>query len=143
MGLKRPLQVESKDLDQIVALLASNPRVGAVYVFGSVADGVSGDHSDVDLALVSQSFHNPLNLKDIIRLRTLIATEFPDLQFDLVLIDQCPPILQCEILRHQPTFCTDRDWEALEKSRLLRIAWDAIALARPHEQALLRSLKVR
>jgi predicted nucleotidyltransferase len=80
-------------LERIVALLASDPRVGAIYLFGSVADEVAGDHSDIDLALLSHSLHNPLDLDAIIHLRTVIAGEFPSLHFDLVLVDQCPPVL--------------------------------------------------
>jgi len=95
----------------------------------------------LDLALLSRSSLDPLDLDAIIHFRISIAAKLPDLTFDRVLVGQCSPVLQCEILRNQPIFSFDKDWEALEKSRLLRTAWDAIALARPHEQALLHSLK--
>ncbi|MFW9917500.1 MAG: nucleotidyltransferase domain-containing protein [Candidatus Thorarchaeota archaeon] len=135
------MQTTSEILDRIVALLASDSRVGAIYLFGSVAHEVAGEQSDIDFALLSRSLQNPLKFDDIIQFRTKVAMEFPELRFDLVLVDQCPPMLQCEILKHEPIFCVNKDWEALEKSRFLRIAWDALALARPHEQALLHSLK--
>ena len=74
------------------ALLAGDPRVDLVFLFGSATE----DHDDVedlDLAILTSQ---PLDLEELLRLRARVAEEV-QLPIDLVSLNEAPIILSHEV----------------------------------------------
>ena len=75
------------------AVLARDPRVRLVYLFGSAADPTSRTVRDVDLAVLLEPSPTP---DELLRLRAdLVSVSGAEL--DLVALDGAPVVLACEI----------------------------------------------
>jgi predicted nucleotidyltransferase len=84
----------SDELERAAACLARDPRVLAVYGFGSQARGEAGPRSDVDVAVL---LDRNLSLGDELRLRAQVTRELQRDDIDLVVLEQAPPLLRYEI----------------------------------------------
>lgn len=82
------------ELDRAAACLARDPRVVAVYGFGSLAHGGGGPRSDVDLAVL---LDREVSLADELRLRAEVTRELHRDDVDLVVLDRAPPLLRYEV----------------------------------------------
>jgi predicted nucleotidyltransferase len=85
----------SDELERAADRLARDPRVFAVYGFGSRARGVPGPESDVDVAVLLE---HPLSLGDELRLRAEVVEELRRDDVDLVVLNQAPPLLRWEVV---------------------------------------------
>lgn len=76
--------------------LAADPRVRAVFVFGSAADPEVAGVRDVDLAVWSEP---PLGLDELMRLRADLVTAVGG-PFDLISLRRASPVLAREVVEH-------------------------------------------
>lgn len=72
------------DLQNIITVCESNPRIYSVILFGSRAKGTYNPGSDIDLALKG----NNLNLNDILEASLLLEELFLAYKFDLIIYDR-------------------------------------------------------
>lgn len=89
--------------ETIRAVVESDPRVRAVYVFGSQAEGTARPDSDVDLAVL---FGEPASLADRVRLEYRLA-EALEREVDLVDLGSCDAFLALEVIRGERLHCAD------------------------------------
>lgn len=85
----------SEELQRAAGRLRQDPRVVAVYGFGSRARGEAGPASDVDVAVL---LDRRLSLADELRLRSRVVEELHRDDVDLVVLNHAPPLLRCEVV---------------------------------------------
>lgn len=128
------------ELQRAADRLAQDPRVLAVYGFGSRARGQPGPRSDVDLAVLLKS-NEPLSLRDELRLRAEVVEELRRDDIDLVVLNQAPPLLAYEVVAagcrlfsgdeeasdhfeaRAAMRCFDTEWLRAVQQRYAREAW--------------------
>lgn len=108
--------------------LLEDPRVLAVWGFGSRARGETGGRRDVDVAVL---LTEPLTLREEMRLRAAVVAELHRDDVDLVVLNQAPPVLRYEIVARGRLLAT-RDPRAVERleGRVLREYLDTSHLRR-------------
>lgn len=77
-------------------VLAENPGVRIVYLFGSAADASVGRVEDVDIAVWTEP---PLGAPDLLRLRTDVVNAVGG-PIDLVSLNRAPIVLAHEVAEH-------------------------------------------
>jgi predicted nucleotidyltransferase len=82
-------------LERAAEQLARDPRVIALYVFGSVASGRARPGSDVDLAVL---LDRPVSLAEELDLRAELARALGRGDVDLVLLREASPLLAYEVV---------------------------------------------
>ncbi len=75
--------------------LAADPRVLAVYAFGSQARGVARPHSDLDLAVL---LDRSVSLREELALRAEVVDALHRDDIDLVVLNLAPPLLRYEVI---------------------------------------------
>ena len=127
--------MEDALLQRAAARLAEDPRVLAVYGFGSrlYADAV-GPSSDVDLAVL---MGRRLSLAEELNLRAAVVEELRCDDIDLVVLDQAPPLLRYEVVAAGRRLFTrdERAAEAFEE-RTYREYFDTAHLRAVQRQLL-------
>lgn len=83
-----------ESLDRIVAILAAEPRVRVVFLFGSAARAGAVEPRDLDVAV---SARPPFDLAELLQLQGR-AQESSGLPVDLVSFDDAPIVLAHEIV---------------------------------------------
>lgn len=78
------------DLDRVARRLSEDPRIEAVYLFGSQASGEADDRSDVDLAVL---LGEGVSLADELRLRAVAVEELHRNDIDFVVLNDAPALL--------------------------------------------------
>jgi predicted nucleotidyltransferase len=81
-------------IQQVTAILAADPRVRVVYLFGSSARPVSVPPRDLDLAVCARS---PLTLPELLQLQGRLQ-QAVHAAVDLVSLDEAPIVLAHEII---------------------------------------------
>ena len=81
--------------DKATGVLARDPRVEAVYGFGSRIHGSAGPRSDVDLAVL---LNQEVKLIEELRLRATVVEALGRDDVDLVRLNHAPPLLRFEVL---------------------------------------------
>lgn len=81
--------------EKAAGVLARDPRVEAVYGFGSEIHGTPGPRSDVDLAVL---LNQDVKLIEELRLRAAVVEALGRDDVDLVRLNQAPPLLRFEVL---------------------------------------------
>jgi hypothetical protein len=78
-------------------VLARSPEVKFAYVFGSCSRGDAGPLSDVDVAVFLEGRVKPFafRLRLMEKLSQVLGTE----RFDLVTLNDAPPVLRYEVVR--------------------------------------------
>jgi len=105
----------SNELERAAAVLAEDPRVLAVYGFGSRARGEAGPRSDVDVAvLLAGPWHERPSLRDELRLRSRVTEALHRDDVDLVILNGAPPLLRFEVVSANGRLFT-RDDEASDR----------------------------
>ncbi|MFX1513669.1 MAG: nucleotidyltransferase domain-containing protein [Promethearchaeota archaeon] len=126
---------------RIMKVLKREKEVCAAYVFGSYADYIQNTSSDIDIAiLLFPKTHIEDFLDFVLDLRVKIAEKEPNINFDIVVANHAPSHLLLQILRFQPFFVKDPEWEAQFKSLHWRIGWDERYLARKYQYGVLKDL---
>jgi len=103
----------------LVAFLATQPDVAAVYLFGSLAGERATPHSDVDIAILLADASDPLAAGDR-QLQLMGELErFADREVDVVILNTAPPILRHQVFRH--------GWLIYERDRQARAEFEVRA----------------
>jgi predicted nucleotidyltransferase len=102
--------MDRADADDLGALTAAcrevvqaDPRVLAVYLFGSRATGEARPESDVDLAVL---FTEPVGLDGLVALENRFEERLGK-AVDLVNLGRCDPFLALEAIRGERLYCAD------------------------------------
>ncbi len=82
--------------DVAARVLAADPRIELVYLFGSSADPAQPAVRDVDLAVLARP---PLGADELLRLRADLGAE-AGVAFDLVSLNRAPVVLAHEVVEH-------------------------------------------
>lgn len=86
--------------EMLVAYLAAQPDVVAAYVFGSVAQGRARPQSDVDIAvLLAADLDEEARFDRRLRMGWEVE-RIIGRQTDLVVLNDAPPLLQHQVLKH-------------------------------------------
>ncbi len=88
-----PADVARERANQAARLLAADPRVLLVFLFGSTADPDRSAVRDVDLAILTEP---PLTLDDLLRLRADLILEIGP-AIDLICLNTAPVVLAYEV----------------------------------------------
>jgi predicted nucleotidyltransferase len=83
------------DLENVCRRLSDDPRVQAIYLFGSAAAGEAREDSDIDLAVMTGK---RIGLGDELRLRAIAVEELRRDDIDFVILDHAPPLLRYEVV---------------------------------------------
>lgn len=128
------------ELQRAAGRLAKDPRVQAIYGFGSRARGKPGRRSDVDLGVLLVS-DEPLSLREELLLRAEVVEELRRDDIDLVILNQAPPLLAYEVVAADCRLfsrddkvsdrfeartamrCFDTEWLRRTQQRYAREAW--------------------
>jgi predicted nucleotidyltransferase len=87
-------------MSSLLEYLAAQPDVVAAYVFGSVAQGRARPQSDVDIAvLLSADLDEETRFDRRLRLGWEVE-RLIGRQTDLVVLNDAPPLLQHQVLKH-------------------------------------------
>ena len=90
----------SEWMSSLLEYLASQPDVVAAYIFGSVAQGRARPQSDVDIAvLLSADLDEETRFDRRLRLGWEVERLIGH-QTDLVVLNDAPPLLQHQVLKH-------------------------------------------
>lgn len=108
-----PVYFRSMDgeLERAGERLLRDPRVVAVWGFGSRARGQRGGRRDVDLAVL---LSEPLSLRQQMRLRATVVEALRRDDVDLVVLNDASPVLRHEVVA-TGTLLGERDLEAAER----------------------------
>ena len=82
--------------EKAARLLADDPRILALWGFGSRARGTHGPRSDVDLAVLLDAAPT---LMEKLRLRADVVDDLGRDDVDLVVLNQAAPLLRYEVLK--------------------------------------------
>lgn len=91
--------------DAVRGVAAAEPRVVAVYLFGSQADGSATPESDVDLGIL---FGRATGIADRVRLEARFA-EALGKEVDLVDVGACNAFLALAVISGERLYCADAD----------------------------------
>jgi len=83
------------DLETVCRRLRDDPRVQAIYLFGSAATGETHAHSDIDLAVLLDA---PISLGDELRMRAIAVEELRRDDVDFVVLNHATPPLRYEVV---------------------------------------------
>jgi uncharacterized protein len=84
-----------KEIERVARRLSGDPRVDAVYLFGSQASGEADERSDVDLAVL---LREGISLAEELRLRAVAVEELHRDDIDFVILNDAPPLLRYEVV---------------------------------------------
>lgn len=96
-GKKLPKDILARAVEKLPAVFEKDPQIVAAYVYGSYATGKTTDLSDIDIAVLLRKkgdWKKQLELIDNIA----EALEIDD--FDLVILNDCPPYMQYEVIAY-------------------------------------------
>jgi hypothetical protein len=119
-------------------LLGCEPAVQFAYLFGSWARGNPGPLSDLDLAVFIDRRRNPFKFR--LMLMEKLARAIRSDNFDLVILNDAPLVLQYEVIRGGKILKEQRQRRVVYEARVLRDFLDTENLRRVHREALKRSL---
>ncbi len=126
------------DLDTAAHRLAEDPRVLAVWGFGSRARSEAGPASDVDVAVLLDA---PLPLREELRLRASVVERLHRDDVDFVVLNTAPPLLRYEVVAAgDRRFARDEETADRFEERAVRECFDTAHL-REVQQRLAREAR--
>jgi predicted nucleotidyltransferase len=135
------MNLADTDKDNIRKILAMEPSIEVAYLYGSVAVGIAGENSDIDIGvLLNSSYVDTLDYKFESNLALKIEAVLSK-EVDLRIINKAPIYAQYEVIRPAQPICCANDsvrinfetqvlsqyldmlpyWELYDKYRSLRI----------------------
>lgn len=129
-------------LTDLVAFLSTQPDVAAAYLFGSLAAGRAMPHSDMDIAILLSNNPDPDRIWERRLALWNMLEQFTDRKLDLIILNQSPPLLQNEVLKHgQLLYEGDRAARVEFEVRAGKIYADSKPMQDFFAQVLLREIK--
>ena len=121
---------------RVSAIAKQDPRILAVYLFGSRTKGEAHAGSDVDLAVL---FDEPQGLEEVvdleIRFERVLAPDVKEV--DLVDLGRANPFLAFDVIRGERIYCTDSYRCDLFDLYVMRRAGDLLPLEQERQRMLL------
>ncbi|MDN5332067.1 MAG: uncharacterized protein PWP45_1292 [Tepidanaerobacteraceae bacterium] len=94
-GRKLPKDILTKAIERLPAIFEKKPEIVAAYIYGSFATGKTTDLSDIDIAVLLRDKGSlELQLELIGDIAEALKTD----DFDLVILNDCPPYMQYEVV---------------------------------------------
>jgi uncharacterized protein len=84
-------------IERIGAYFARIPQIKFAYIFGSCARGDHGPASDIDIAVFIDRRLSPFAFR--LRLIETMMRELRTERFDLIILNDAPPVLKYEVVR--------------------------------------------
>lgn len=129
------------DLQSAGQAIAGDPRVLAVWGFGSQARGEAGAASDLDLAVL---LDREISLADELRLRSRVTEALRRDDVDLVVLNSAPPLLRYEVVAAgRRLFARDEEAADRFEERAMRECFDTAYLRQVQRDLSRRSREVR
>lgn len=120
--------------DSLAAFAASDPRILALYLFGSRARQDSIEQSDVDVGIL---FRQEASLRDVLLLEDDLERQL-GLPVDLVDVGRANAFLALDIIRGERVFCADPDRCDEFELYVMRRAGDLAPFERERRRLLLQ-----
>jgi len=120
--------------DELRAFGAADPRIVALYLFGSRGRREETEHSDVDVGVLfrqEQTLHDVLLLEDALERRLGLKT-------DLIDAGRASAFLALDIIRGEQVFCADPDRSDEFELYVMRRAGDLAPFERERRRRLLQ-----
>jgi predicted nucleotidyltransferase len=118
----------------LATFAASDPRIVALYLFGSRARGDATERSDVDVGIL---FRHEAALRDVVLLEDALAQHL-GLPVDVVDAGRASPFLALDIIRGERVYCSDSDRGDEFELYVMRRAGDLAPYERERRRRLLR-----
>ncbi|HEY6324833.1 MAG TPA: nucleotidyltransferase domain-containing protein [Thermoanaerobaculia bacterium] len=114
---------------------AKDPRIVALYVFGSRARGEASEGSDVDVGILFR-FRQAVALRDVVLLEDALAQRLA-LPVDLVDAGRANAFLALDVIRGERVFCSDPEGCDEFELYVMRRAGDLAPFERERRRLLL------
>lgn len=130
------------DWDLLVIALQSRPEIIAAYLYGSFAEGVATERSDMDIGVLLES---SVDLRDSLEYRIELAEELSSRmgrEVEVVVLNEAPPLLQFQAIKcRQILFERDPELRALFEMRVMSRFYDSTRFFDFHARQLRDALK--
>jgi len=132
---------QSLDVTALTEYLAAQPDVIATYLFGSRVTGRARAESDVDVAVLLDEEDSVARFERRLQLMVEVS-DVCDREADVIVLNDAPPILQYQILKHgQLLYECDRRARVEFEVRAGKVYADLEPMRRFFQQALFREIK--
>jgi predicted nucleotidyltransferase len=118
----------------LASFAASNPRIVALYLFGSRARGEATERSDVDIGIL---FRQAVALRDVLLLEDDLEQRL-GLPVDVVDAGRASAFLALDVIRGERVYCSDPDRCDDFELYVMRRAGDLAPFERERRRQLLR-----
>jgi len=127
--------MEDDLLERAAGRLAEDPRVLAVWGFGSQARGEAGPGSDVDVAVLLEERPHLPDLVEELRLRSVVVETLRRDDVDLVVLNTAPPLVRHEVVAAgRRLFAREAERADRFEERAAREAFDTAYLRRVQQE---------
>lgn len=126
-------------IQAIQDFLAAEQKVKFAYLFGSLAQGVGGPLSDIDIAVYIDGRLNDFTYR--LGLMETLARKLGSEQFDLVVLNRAPVVLQFEVVKNGRILKEDRTRRIMFEALVLKKYLDSAHLRRVQHEYLKESLQ--
>lgn len=98
-GKKLPEDILNRALEKLPEVFKNYPEIIAAYIYGSYATGKTTDLSDIDIAVLLKTKATDKEIFDMeLKLIGDISDALETDEFDLVILNNCPPYLKYEVI---------------------------------------------
>lgn len=104
-------------IDRIGALFARIPQIKFAYIFGSCARGDYGPASDIDVAVFLDRRLSPFAFR-LCLIETMLR-ELGTERFDLIILNNAPPVLKYEVVRQGLVIKEDKKGASISRRKRL------------------------
>lgn len=118
----------------LAAFAAGDPRIVALYLFGSRARGEASESSDVDVGIL---FARRASLHDVVLLEDDLSQRL-GLSVDLIDVGRASAFLALDVIRGERLFCRDPDLADEFELYVMRRAGDLAPFERERRRLLLQ-----
>lgn len=124
----------------LASFFTSEPQVKFAYLFGSMAKGVAiGPLSDLDLAVYLDRRVNFFTKR--LQLMESIAKKIRTENFDLVVLNRAPVVLQYEVIKNGIVLKENRTRRIMFETEVLRTYLDTVPMREIQYQYLKKSMR--
>lgn len=120
--------------DELAAFAAIDPRIIALYLFGSRARGDATERSDADIAVL---FREEVSLREVLRLQDALERRL-GMPVDLLDASRASAFLALDAIRGERIYCGDPDRCDEFELYVMRRAGDLAPYERERRRRLLR-----